>query len=272
MKTSKVIRKRKPKSYGFIPSFPEEGDYILGGTTKLGSKVIVEDGQWDNHLPVEEYQRLGVETQGCVSWGTLSAVEILIKRLTGIEYNWSDRYLAWNSDTTERGNTPTNVCEYLRKAGVPFQHKWDNTKELNTWAKFYETPPAKLVDDARTDFLAKFSFKHEFVPPHPEMIKEALQYSPLGFSVFAWVKKDGVHYRPKGAIDNHYAVCYGWVERDGKTVWKIFDSYDNVKKLYEGTPMIVKRFEIGDPRKKMNWLQKILAVFEAIGRWVSDGK
>ena len=248
------MAKKKIRQYGLQLSFPEAGDYILGGESKLGREVLQESGQWDGYLPVMEYQNLGSETMACTAFGTLSAVEILIKKLYGNEQNFSDRWLAWCAGITQQGASPHQTAEYLRKTGSPFQERWDYTPDINTWEKFYETPPAKLIDYAKEDFA--YNFKHEYVQPFEADIKTALKFSPLGFSVYAWVDEEGVFYKPRGATDNHWCVCYGWVVgEDGKTYWRIFDSYDNSHKLYADLPMIVKRFEITkkDVKKGKSW-------------------
>jgi hypothetical protein len=61
-------------------------------------------------------------------------------------------------------------------------------------------------------------------------MKEALKYSPLGVSVTAWYEEDGV-YVDRGQLNNHWCVCYGYIEDEGETYWKIFDSYDHSTKM-----------------------------------------
>ena len=250
--------------YGLKLDLPKDGDYILGGVTKLGKQVLQEDGQWDAFLPLPEYQALGIETQACTVFGTLSACEMVIKKKYQNEENFSDRWLAWNADITPNGASPHTTAEYLRKGGSPFQDKWDYTESINTWEKFYETPPAHLIDCAKKDFLDRYSFGHEFVPSDVNSIKEALKYSPLGVSVYAWTKKDGdIFYKPSNATENHWVLCYGWAERDGRFLLKIFDSYDNITKMYDGMPTIIKRYELNkkSEKKSLSWLDILLLFF-----------
>jgi len=74
------------KNYGFIPPEIDERDFWLG-SKKLGSKVINEKGDWRPYLPVFEHQRKNFESNSCVSYGTTSALEILIK----FQYNKDKR-------------------------------------------------------------------------------------------------------------------------------------------------------------------------------------
>src|SRR3990167_5226771 len=76
---------------------------------------------------------------------------------------------------------------------------------------------------------------------------EALKYSPVAFSVYAWVQdSDGLYYRPAGFDDNHLTTCYGYVRNN---YWLIFDSYalgDSVLKKvkWDSLPMQAKRFTL----------------------------
>ena len=266
MKKNKKKELKKVKlGYGLIIPTPQKEDYILGGLTNLPKIVLQKDGQWDSFLPIPELQALGTETMACTVFGTLSAGEMIVKRKYTNEKNFSDRWLAWAAGITRNGADPHATAEYLRKGGTPLQERWDYTPDINTWEKFYETPPAKLLDYAKEDFLNVYSFGHEYVPADINLIKEALTYSPLGVSVYAWVENgDGIFYKPAGTRDNHWCVACGWAERDGKFLLKIFDSYDNTQKIYDGMPMIIKRFHLeerGLTPKKLTWWALVMRFF-----------
>ena len=225
------------KNYGLIIDERKPEDWIMGGTGNLKGVVLQENGQWDEFLPLFEAQYNPVETFACASFGTLNAIEILLKRMFGYEENYSDRFLAKVSGTDPKiGNSPQTVAEYLRKIGVPLQSKWDFTPDIDTSEKFYAPIPAKLFDYAKEDFTNKFIFKHQYVNGNPEDIKAALRYSPVAISVTAWYEEDGVFVQR--GTDNHWVVCYGY--DDAKQAYKVFDSYNTIysgeskfeKKLY----------------------------------------
>lgn len=252
----------KQKQYGFIYETPEPEAWTFGSVSLpfyATKEILRPDGQWDDFLPAREFQAMfGVETMACASYGTLNAIEILEKRKFNYEKNWSDRWLAWNSGTTERGNSPQKVAEYLRRGGVPLQSDWSVTPNINTFEKFYETPPAKLLATAR-QFLSMYLFKHYIVPSTIDGIKDALKFSPLGISVSAWTRDgDGV-YRQTFA-DNHWCVVFGY--DDAKQAWKIFDSYEDTVKLYsyDAKPIIVKGYYL-DHAIQGNWVQDLFARF-----------
>jgi len=73
-------------------------------------------------------------------------------------------------------------------------------------------------------------------------MKEALKYSPLAVSGYAWSRHaDGLYY--KDGRDNHAFMVYDYVE--GKE-WLAFDSYDNSFKELEWNYNFgqVKRFSL----------------------------
>ena len=221
---------RKTKtSYGFKPDKKNPEDYRFGAF--LPTETLQENADWSDYLPVKEVQNINlIETQACTSFATLNCLETLIRRQYNEEINFSDRWSAWNSGTDPYGgNTPNQVAETLRKAGVPLQDKWD-FKDIDSPEEFYENPPAKLFEQARADFIEPYAFKHEWVDTDKESIKQALKCSPLGVSVYAWLANGEVYYKPKGTRDNHWTVLYGFDDEMG--AWKIYDSYDNEFKLY----------------------------------------
>ena len=67
------------KNFGFIPPVFEETDYVFGAE-KLTGEILRPNGNWLDFVPEYEHQRKGgLDVQACVTFGTLSALEILIK-------------------------------------------------------------------------------------------------------------------------------------------------------------------------------------------------
>jgi len=232
--------------YGFIRDEIKPEDYVFG-SGQLAGEVLQLNGDWSDFLPPEELQNLnGVEPYACASFGTLNALEMLLRRVLGQVDNFSDRYLAYISGTKEKkGNSPHIVAETIRKAGDVRQLDWDFTPDINTYEKFYETPPSYLMAFAER-FLDEYDFKHDYVPINPEAMMSALRYSPLGFSVTAWTKDENGLYYNIGA-NNHWVVCYGY---ENKKYWKIYDSYSNdgtnLKKVrWDSLPEVCKRYSVG---------------------------
>lgn len=224
-----------------ITSKPHGKDTIFGSKRHLGGLPIQAGGQWDEFLPPDDIQNTYCETQGCASWGTLNATEILKKKLFGDVAKSSNRFLAKISETQPDGNDPHKVAETLRKKGCADDADWPWTPDMNTWEKFYSVLPDSVIAVARL-FIAKYMFVHEYVKGDPASMMAALEYSPLGVAVWAWnLGDDGLYIRPEGMPDVHWCVCYGYEK--GK-YWKIFDSYAPTKKrlVWNFGFKVVKRY------------------------------
>src|SRR3990167_344223 len=235
-------------NHGLIIDFIQKENYVFGDG-KLGAEsVLVPEANWSGWLPDKEIQNLnGIEPYACVSFTILNCVEILERQEFGVSGNWSDRFLATISDTKEKkGNSPQDVAETLRKKGVVEEKEWPFDITINTFEKFYTDIPENLKTLALA-FKAQYDFGHSYVPSNYYSLMEALKYSPVAFSVYAWVQdSDGLYYRPAGFTDGHFTTCYGYVRN---RYWLIFDSYatgDSVfkKVRWDSLPMQAKRFTL----------------------------
>lgn len=230
----KKKKQTKKISYGYIPDKQESHHYYFG-SGQIGGQILQIDGQWDLYLPSDEFQNLGWETYDCTAFGTTNALETLIKRKFGIDTNRSDRALGNMAGTGEAGNSPHTVAETLRKQGTVDETTWPFGG--NNIEEYYSPKPLpdNVLKEAK-EWLAQYSFNHDWVfqqgtdlETKKVLIKKALQYSPLGVSVFAWYQNNGLYIRPGGALDNHWVCAYGYVDEG----LKIFDSYDQSHKLVD---------------------------------------
>ena len=226
------MEERKQHQYGFIPPVIVPEDYWLG-SGKLGSVVLNEKGDWREVLPELEIQRINFEPSACVSFGTLSALEILHRFFYGIEPNYSDRFLAKASDTNpNEGNTPKKVSETLRHFGSVPEEEWPMTQTLE---EYYKEIPQKLLDMG-IGWLKKFEWGYEWTSK--ENLKSALQRSPVGVAVSAWRQNDKGEYIYFGSW-NHWCVLVAYDEQDRPIIW---DSYD------AGLKTLVKDYDFGFPQ------------------------
>lgn len=255
------------KNYGYIPEpIVIDKDYIFGGYGSLGGDILQPTGQWLAFVPQGESQRnFGFDPQGCVSWGTENAVEILLRRIYGQTDNFSDRFLAKVSETTTSGNSPQKVSEALRKKGVPYEAQWPITEDINSWDEFYADIPQPIQTMALA-FTAEFSFQHEYVGTSPAQLKESLKYSPLGVAVSAW-EQDGPYY-VSNFPNNHWCVLVGYKDND---YWIVYDSYpesegDYIKHLaWNYDFSVAKRYKITQQVEKLSnsWWDFLLNLFKA---------
>ena len=95
----------------------------------------------------------------------------------------------------------------------------------------------------------------------------ALKYSPVGFSVYAWVKgADGRFYRPQGMDDNHLTTVYGYKKGE---YWKCFDSYLDdgmiLKEIaWSSLPAMCMRYTLTRQVVVQSWFDKFLAQLRAL--------
>ena len=214
-------------SAGYIPDVESSKDYVLGASP-LTKSVIKPDGQWTQDLPQDEIQKgRYVETMGCVGYSMLNAIEILAKIKFDAIWNKSDRYTNKMTGTGKNGNSMRTVGDITRKsAGVidEITYPWDREK-LN-WSQYYQTVPNRMVQIG-SDWLKEFQIGYEKVWCNKRLMMEALKYSPLWVSGYAWYQKNGI-YKSYGKA-NHCFLVVGYVEGSH---WLVFDSYaPYIKKL-----------------------------------------
>lgn len=257
----------KQENHGFLPDILLEEDYVFGGL-KIPTKVLVEDGQWDSFLPEIELQhRNGLETQNCVTYATLNCLEILLKYHNKGNYNKSERYVGVMAGTTIRGNSPQRVIETIRKeSGLIDEELLPFDKDISLWDRYYAPyPMTKKYIRIGKKWLKKYKVRHEWVLINnesgnkQEILKQALKYSPLGVSVYAWKWNDIGLYVKDDEKDNHFVTLYGYV--DGE-FWKVFDHYNDTHKKLEWDYAFnfCKRYYIEKQPLKSNFINRIIQI------------
>ena len=157
------------KGHGFLPPPENPEDYIFG-SQELGFKfpyeVLVEDGQWDTYLPKFEHQaRQGFETANCTGYGTLTALEILLRKKYGIIEDYSERYVGVMADTWPPGNDPNTVIETIRKiSGLLKEEELPFDSSVHSVSEYYSPKPMDGSLLAKgLNFLENYELKHEWV-------------------------------------------------------------------------------------------------------------
>lgn len=211
------------KNYGYIEPVILGSDYRFGGGHGLttGKPILCEDRNWVPHLPVGEIQRRAIETSSCTEFATHNALEAITKAKFGVETDWSERYPSIGAGNSEYGNDPNKVAQWIRDNGAIPEALLPFTDQIQTWADYMQPNPLPkgLIKLGKK---CGHTFWHEWVQADPEEMWHALQYSPLGVAVYAWLKQDDFYIKPSGVFDNHWTLVVGGVYSKS---WLIFDSY-----------------------------------------------
>lgn len=228
------------KEYGFIAPVIEPDHYVLG-VGLLPTEVLQADRNWKPFLVKQESQ-LGPfgDTFNCSAFGSLNPIEILHRRLFGVEINWSDRGLGIAAGTYPPGNDPHVVCETIRKVGVVKEESLPFDATCTTVDKYYSPKPlpAALLAEC-AGFVRDYRYNHEWVfsdrktplADKQRLLMEALQYSPLSVAVVGWKSRaNGLFYKSIGELDNHWVTLINVVEGQ---YWEVFDHVDQYVKRLE---------------------------------------
>lgn len=200
-------------------------DWKFGGYTGIKNDICNPLGQWLEYIPQMETQVYEWDTWGCVTFSTLNCLEILHKYLTGIEENWSDRFIIVLSGTQPNGgNSLQVVADTIRDYGLVSEMDCPVVGRDKYYTIYQSTK------DKGRKFLDNYAVNYEFVRPERETyqqdVMDALMYSPLAVGV-AYADGEGV-LNPKGN-QNHFVALVGYKKGE---YWIVADSYRKQIKHY----------------------------------------
>lgn len=272
----------KPKNefrdFGLVIAPQDENAYVLGGFGGVGTlpRVVLQpDRDWTQYLP--KYERQfgdGWDSFGCTVYGSLNMIEILMARMlwakqeVSEEFNFSERFNYILANVTPPGADPHYVLESIRENGVIKNALLPMT---NTYEEFV-TPKPMTENFIEEGLKFPFEVKHEYVwkygdQPSKEsrarMIREALQYSPLGVTVTAWFLENGV-YIDNRQPNSHWCVLFA----ESPQGWLIFDSYDQTIKIlsFDHNIRMCKRMHLEPSNRlqQVSLLQKVLLLVKKL--------
>lgn len=229
------------KNHGFVEEKIEQEEYVFGAS-RIPIELLQEDGQWSKFLPVAEIQRKnGLETYNCTNYGTYNCVETLHIRKYVQEVNYAERYGGvWSKIKRGVGGSSQKAAENIRWRGLIPESELPFDDTIDIWSDYYcPDPMTKRLIELGQDWLRKYDFRHEWVfhsktyntlEEKQNLLMYNLKRSPIGITVVAWARRNGLYYKYKGTRDNHWCSLVGFV-RD--KYWIVFDSYDNTIKHLE---------------------------------------
>lgn len=151
-------------------------DFVAG---VLPYEVRNETGDWTPYLTKSENQYSSfADTMACVSFSCNHSIEIQQKFLTGVEVNYSNRWLAKMSNTTPEGNYLSIVADTARNKGAVTEEFWPDPGNY-TWDQYYAELP-QATQDKGLEFLKHWSIAYEWVDVgNVAEIRKALKQAPL---------------------------------------------------------------------------------------------
>lgn len=232
---------------GFIKYRPKGLDEIHepGKNKVLGNVKVAFAENWKKHNSTGERQRRnGEETSACVSFSAANVLENILnfyrylavagkaneeqRKIFDVisslgfyhennQANVSDRFIAKLSRTTKNGNDQKTVWDTIRHFGLIPEKDWPF---VEGWDRYYEEIPDDLLKKGQK-FIDEIEINYEFVKKINYL--DALSYSPLQTSVFAWNGvKEGIYIKSENPL-THATTMDGY---ENKKYYYIFDSYE----------------------------------------------
>src|SRR3990167_83822 len=150
-------------------------DFVAGA---LPYEIRNPSGDWTSFLPPGEWQtNHTVDSLACVTFSALNSIETQYKFLTGQDRNFSDRFTAKMSGTTNQGNYLFKVADSVRKDGLVDEVVWPTADNFN-WDSYYIFPPIEVLNKGR-EFLNDWEVSYEFIDFSRDSLIYHLKHAPL---------------------------------------------------------------------------------------------
>lgn len=212
---------------GFIQHAKDERDYMFGAN-KIDKVVLKADGQWTDVLPEDEYQAGNrFDSMSCTCFSLLNVIEMLAKVKFKENWNKSDRFTAKLSGVGPNGNSLVNVLKSVSKNnGLVDEIDWSWSRITFDWNSYFSPIPMSIQLKGK-EWLKHYQVYYERVTENKQLMMEALKYSPLYLSGYAWYARGEKYYSYSTA--NHAFTVVGYKEGE---YWLAYDSYSPfLKKL-----------------------------------------
>lgn len=156
-------------------------DFVAGGFTFISYEERNKTGDWRPFLPVKEIQYGKEDSLSCVSFSACNAIEAQEKFWTGVEVNYSDRWIAKRSGTTQEGNWLYKVGDAVRHDGLVKESSYPAPPNY-TFKEYHADIPEPLLTQLKAEgqeWLKKWDIKTEFVPATKADMLKHLKHAPL---------------------------------------------------------------------------------------------
>lgn len=163
------------------------------------------------------------DTMACDYFATNNVVETQYIYLTGLERNFSDRWLAKMGGNTRGGSSMEQAADAIRKYGLVDESLWPS--DATSWDEYYKDIPQEIIDKG-LEFNKEWSVYREWVKGFPDNIHRALFDTPLVMFV-KYADGNGI-LNPTG-IPDHFVMAFA---SDYGKSFTCFDHYSQKIKRY----------------------------------------
>jgi hypothetical protein len=238
-------------NYGVKRVKRDKRDWVAGGETGIQYKENT-NGDWTAYLPTNELQAGNIDSMSCVTFSALKCLAIQIKWLLANnklpqktvdflngymingEPNFSERFTAKMSGTTQQGNWNANVWDSIRKDGLLPESLYPS--DFTSWEVWAKEIPAELQIKAK-EFLKYFTIKYQWVssgqPLNENESKSVLsmwlKQSPLQADIPICPNYGSGEVYPCGARSSQHAITIYKIVKDVGLY--IADHYNPFKKF-----------------------------------------
>lgn len=241
--------------------------------------VINPSKNWRDIAINELQARNGVEPSSCFIEAQQAIIAVLLEFIYGIkDLNFSARYNALLSGGTAMGGDPIKGALSIKKDGLIPQEMMD-WKDVECWNDYHSwkgVDKEKCIAEGK-NFVNQYDMSYKIVFERDTPLKtkyllleEALKCSPVAVSVYAWVEKDGIYYKPEGVRDTHLTMVAVGMNDKGQVI--VRDTYEPFyKTLAKDTDF---EFAIGwsvrkrNPQEMLDLAKKniIIVMYELVKR------
>ncbi len=216
------------QNLGILSQLPSPTDYIAGAVSGIDYRIMNPTGIWPTPIGESQIGKYG-DTYGCVTFSALNCIESTLL-YNGINSNFSDRFTAKMSGTTQYGNYVQKVADSIRHDGLVNESDWswnplgDNPRF--TWEEFYKDIPEDIQQRGQL-FLQQYEVKYEWIPTDIESLKTHLKQAPLQIVIKICPYWNTGTVKGCGIASEHAVMLYN-IDEDG---YHIFDHYNPYPKV-----------------------------------------
>ncbi len=160
-------------------------------------------GDWWAFLPPGEWQKSDDgDSMSCVTFSMLNAIETQEKQQTGVQVNYSDRWIAKMANTSRDGAYLYQVVDAIREFGLVKEESYP-APESYTWDEYHAPIPESLLSKLKAEgqeWLKKWDPSYEWVEVDFESLIKHIKHAPLdvvipGHAIMNFKnEKDIIHY------------------------------------------------------------------------------